>query len=75
MNSMGGLLSTAPGGAVIAAILYISAYLAFLRLLKYPRNWELPSVSTVVATGALAVATVAFVSVSPEGTDIVLMTF
>ncbi len=72
---MGGLLSTAPVGAVIAAILYISTYLAFLRLLKYPRNWRLPSVSTVVTTGALAVATVAFVSVSPEGTDIELMTF
>jgi len=75
MNSMDGLLSTGPVGAVIAAILYISTYLAFLRLLKYPRNWELPSVSTVVATGALAVATVAFVSVSPEGTDIELMSF
>ena len=75
MNSMGGLLSTAPVGAVIAAILYISTYLAFLRLLKYPRNWRLPSVSTVVTTGALAVATVAFVSVSPEDTDIELMIF
>lgn len=75
MNSMGGLLSTGPVGAVIAAILYISTYLAFLRLLKYPRNWRLPSVSAVVVTGALAVATVAFVSVSPEGTDIELMSF
>ena len=75
MNSMGGLLSTAPVGAVIAAILYIATYLAFLRLLKYPRNWRLPSASTVVTTGALAVATVAFVSVSPEDTDIELMIF
>ena len=75
MNSMGGLLSTAPVGAVIAAILYIATYLAFLRLLKYPRNWRLPSASMVVTTGALAVATVAFVSVSPEDTDIELMIF
>ena len=75
MNSMGGLLSTGPIGAVIAAILYISTYLAFLKLLKYPRNWQPPSVSTVLATGVLAVATVTFVSVSPDGTDIGLMVF
>ncbi len=75
MNSIGGLLSTGPVGAAIAALLYISTYLVFLKLLKYPRNWLLPSVSTVVATGVLAVATVVFVSVSPEGTDIELMIF
>ncbi|MCP4936322.1 MAG: LicD family protein, partial [bacterium] len=72
---MDGLLFTGPIGAVIAAILYISTYLAFLKLLKYPRNWLLPSVSTVVSTGALAVATVVFVSVSPEGANIELMIF
>ena len=75
MNSTDGLLSTAPVGAMIAAILYISTYLGFLRLLKYPRNWWLLSVSSVIATGALAVATVVFVSVSPEGTDIAVMAF
>jgi lipopolysaccharide cholinephosphotransferase len=75
MNSMGILLSTASGSAVIAVILYISTYLAFLRLLKYPRNWWQLNVSTVIATSALAVSTVVFVSVSPEGADIELMAF
>ena len=75
MISIGGLLSTGPFSALIAAILYISTYLALLRLLKYPRNWQSPSVSTLVATGVLAVATVTFVSASPDGIDIGLMVF
>ncbi len=75
MISVGGLLSTGPFSAVIAAILYLSTYLAFMRLLKYPRNWWPPSVSTLVATGVLAIATVTFVSTSPDDTDIGLMVF
>jgi len=69
------LLSTGPIGAVIAAILYVSTYLAFLKLLRYPRNWWLPSVSTMVVTGVLAAATVTYVSVSTDGTDLRLMTY
>ncbi len=75
MISVGGLLSTGPLSAVIAATLYLSAYLAFLRLLKYPRNWRPPSISTLTATGVLVIATVTFVSVSPGGTDIGSMVF
>jgi hypothetical protein len=75
MISIGGLLSTGPFSAVIAAMLYLSTYLALLRLLKYPRNWQSPSVSTLVATGVLAVATVTFVSASADGIDIGLMVF
>ena len=44
MSSTYAFLSTGPIGAVIAAIFYISTYLAFLKLLKYPRNWQQPSV-------------------------------
>lgn len=62
-------------GAVIAAILYVSSYLAFLSLLRYPRNWWPPSAATMVATGVLAAATVTFVSVSSDGTDIQSMIF
>jgi hypothetical protein len=75
MSSIGGFLSTAPFGALIAAIFYICTYLVFLRLLKYPRNWWLPNISTVIATSALSVLTVAFVSVSAEGVDVELMIF
>jgi hypothetical protein len=69
------LLSTGPIGAVIAAILYISTYLAFLKLLQYPRNWQPPSVSTMLATGALTAATVTYVSVSSDGTDLRVMIY
>jgi len=75
MISIGGFLSTGPFSAVIAAILYLSTYVAFLRLLKYPRNWRPPNVSTLVTTGLLAVSTVTLVSVSPDGTDIGVMIF
>jgi hypothetical protein len=36
MSSVYGLLLTGPAGAVIADTLYISAYLVFLKALKYP---------------------------------------
>ena len=75
MSSTYAVLSTGPIGAVIAAIFYISTYLAFLKLLKYPRNWQLPSVSAMVATGALAAATVIYVSASSDGIDLQLMIF
>ena len=75
MNSVYGLLSTGPISAVIAAILYISTYLAFLKLLKYPRNWQPPSVLSMVVTGLLAAATVTHVSVSSDGADLLLMLY
>ena len=51
---------------------YIAAYLSFLNLLKYPRNWALPSASSTFVTGTLAVITVAFVSVVPNSQGISL---
>jgi len=75
MNSFVNLLFNPPISALIAAILYIFAYVSFLNLLKYPRNWRQPSVSTMIATGVLAVATVTYVSVSSDGTDLRVMLF
>ena len=67
MISIDTLLSTQPIGPLIAALLYISTYVSFLNLLKYPRNWLPPSVSAIAVTGAAFVITVAFVSASPNG--------
>jgi hypothetical protein len=55
--------------SLIAAGLYTVTYLSFLYLLRYPRNWRSPSLSTSAATGAMAVVTVGFVSLSPDGPD------
>ena len=73
---MTGLEAIATGPAVaaaIAAVLYTATYLSLLYLLRYPRNWRPPSVSTAVATGSMAVVTVIFVSVSPDGMDFGLL--
>jgi len=55
--------------ALIASALYLATYLSFIRLLRYPRNWQLPSLPESLVTGALAVLTVAAVSLSPDGID------
>ena len=55
---------------LIAAILYTATYLSFIRILHYPRSWYLPSLQTALASGLLAVLTLAFVSQSPIGLDL-----
>ncbi len=55
--------------ALIASALYVATYLSFVRLLRYPRNWYLPSLPTALATGLLAALTVALVALSPDGLD------
>lgn len=66
MNTFDSLLLSQPICALTGAGLYITTYLSFLNLLKYPRNWALPSASSTFVTGTLAVITVAFVSVLPN---------
>jgi len=55
--------------ALTASALYVATYLSFVRLLRYPRNWHLPSLPECLATGVLAALTVALVSLSPDGVD------
>ena len=50
--------------ALFSAVLYIATYVSFMNLLKYPRNWYHPSVSSIVVTGILSIATIFFVSAS-----------
>ena len=75
MISAEAFLTIRPFGAVIAALLYTSTYLSFLNLLKYPRNWQPPSVSATAVTGTLAILLVAFVSASPNGLDFGVLFF
>lgn len=56
-------------GVMIAAALYVAAYLSFIRLLRYPRNWLPPSLPSAAATGFLALLAVAWVSLSRQGLD------
>jgi hypothetical protein len=56
-------------GALVAAALYGATYLSLLYLLRFPRNWLPPSLSSSLVTGSLAAVTVAFVSASPGGVD------
>lgn len=55
--------------ALIAAVLYTAAYLSFVRLLRYPRNWLAPSLPETLTTAGLVFLTVAIVSLSPDGLD------
>ena len=72
MNTFYSLLLSQPVSALTGAGLYIATYLSFLSLLKYPRNWKLPSASSTLVTGALAAFTLAFVSVSPSNPEVSL---
>ena len=51
-------------GVLIASFLYFLTYLSFVRMLRYWRNWDSPTLSSSLVTAALALATVAFVSFS-----------
>jgi hypothetical protein len=56
--------------ALIAAALYAATYLSFIHLLRYPRNWYPPTLSSSATTGLLALLTVAQVSLSSDGLDL-----
>ncbi len=70
MTAIGALATSPLASALIAATLYTVTYLSFVRLLRYPRNWHLPSLPASLATVVLATFTVAQVAVSPDGLDL-----
>jgi len=55
----------------IVALLYIATYLSFAHLLRHPRNWHSPNLWEILATAALAVVTLIFVSATRSGLDLV----
>lgn len=69
-----GAIATSPAiSTLIAAALYMATYLSFLRLLRYPRNWILPTLPASLATAGLSAITVAQVSVSSDGLDLMAL--
>jgi hypothetical protein len=56
--------------ALIAAALYGMTYFSFVRLLRHPRNWSLPTLPSSLATVGLAIVTVAHISFSSHGLDL-----
>jgi len=73
MTGIGALTTSPVILALIAAALYVATYLSFLRLLRYPRNWNLPTLPAALATAGLATITVAQVAIAPEGLDLVAL--
>ena len=55
--------------ALVASVLYMATYMSFVHLLRFPRNWYLPSMTASLVTGGLVALTVASVSLSPDGID------
>ncbi|MFV2093338.1 MAG: LicD family protein [Hyphomicrobiales bacterium] len=70
MTSVDPTLIAQVAAALIAAALYVAAYLSFVRLLRFPRNWIVPGVSYVLWVGFFSALTVAQVSLSPDGIDV-----
>ena len=54
-------------GGALAAALYLAAYLSFVRILRYPRNWVRPSLAVSTPAALIALAMLAFVSATPVG--------
>ncbi len=69
MTGMGAIATSPAISALIAVVLYVATYLSFTRLLRYPRNWVLPTLPSSLATAGLAAITVAQIAVSPDGLD------
>lgn len=70
MNALEAVASNQVVAGLIGAALYSATYLAFVHLLRFPRNWLPLSLTEVAVTGLLAVLTVAWVSLSPNGPDL-----
>ena len=70
---MTGMEALSIGSAItvtIAVALYAATYLSLLHLVSYPRNWHRPTAPALLTPLGLAGATVAFLSLSPDGVDV-----
>ncbi len=70
MTGVWAIASSPAISALIAAALYMATYLSFVRVLRHPRNWYLPTLPSSLATVALAIATVAQISFSSHGLNL-----
>lgn len=53
--------------ALIASALYLATYLSFVSLLRHPRNWNPPTLPSVLVTLGFAIITVIYISFSSQG--------
>jgi hypothetical protein len=74
MNALQTAASSPVVAGLVAATLYAVTYFAFVRLLRLPRNWLAFRPSEVVGTGILAVLIVAWISLSPDGPNLISLT-
>jgi len=70
MTGIEALLAMPVIAMLIAVLLYVATYLSYVRLLRYPRNWNSPSLPASLTTVVLASLTVLLVSFSPHGVDL-----
>jgi hypothetical protein len=57
-------------GVSFAAMLYVSAYLSFVRILRYPRNWINPGIGSVAVVVVLIGSMLAQVALSAAGLNV-----
>ena len=55
----------------VAMALYVAVYISFVRLLRFPRNWVSVSRLELVITGLFAALSIAWVSLSQNGPDLI----
>jgi len=53
--------------ALTASAFYLATYLSFVGLLRHPRNWNPPTLSSALVTTGFAIITVAHISFSSQG--------
>ena len=71
MNNFEHLASNQILGGLLAATLYAATYLSFVRVLRFARNCQQPSHKEVLTTGLLAGLTIAWVTTSSTGPDLI----
>ena len=52
---------------IMAMVLYVSAYLTYVRLLRYPRNWRPPEFFHSILTAALTILAAGYASITQTG--------
>lgn len=59
--------------AVVAAGLYFITYLSFVWMLRFWRNWNPPTRSSILLNAALAFAMITYISISPQGLSLLAL--
>jgi hypothetical protein len=74
MNAFAAAVANPVAAGLIGAALYCATYLAFVRLVRFPRNWLPYRPSEVAVAGSLAALTIAWAAFSPASSDLFNLT-